>query len=198
MATSILQDAIAGPYIAHYGYLRSTGLTSEPTVDTAHKLGLIGERGIRQITRTEREDITCDLLGAAVIESVYLSGQMFLEFELEEANLDMVRALSNPHSIDPTDPQEYQLGIPGTLDAAGVSVTKGAAGWLKLTPVTNTPAGAVTTPVRDYPLVLLASGFDLERVLSVRRRVIPVRLRVYPYYDSGNDEFIWFQTSALP
>ena len=191
MATSIATNIISGHWQAYYKYARSGDpleIATGPTPGAGTYMGLIGSRGIRQITRYDREDINTDLLGTTVIESTYIGGQMFLEFELEEANNALVKELSSPHSSTPGTPTEYEIGTPGNFDTAT------STGWLTLVALAGTPAAAdAATAQRDYPMVALASGFDLERMLGTRHRVIPVRLRVYPYL-SGSD-YVWFAES---
>lgn len=198
MPTQVVTQAVAGPFRATY--TPPTGSTISAT-----NLGVIGEKGIRQIREFTGEDYTGDLLGNSVIESVYMGGNMFLEFELEEANWNVVKALMNPFRLgdlggaaseaDP-DPTNY-VGIPGTFATS-------YCGSLALHPLyaatgtLHTSAASQTTPVRTYGLVTLAAGFTLEQSLSSHRRVVPVRLRCFPYSDAGSPaKYIWFSLAAV-
>lgn len=193
MPTQIVTDAVAGPFRAVY----QGPAASNPT--SAH-LGVIGSRGIRQIRRYEGEEYAADLAGNSIVEGVYLGGQLFLEFELEEANLQNVLALINPFKTSvssPTADTGNEMGVPGTFMTS-------KAGQLTLTPlysktgIVHTTAGNQVTPVRIYGLVTLAAGFEREELLSSRRRVIPIRLRCFPYSDGGNPaKYIWYSQAAL-
>lgn len=200
MPSQIITQAVAGPF-------RATYTPPAASTITGATLGVIGEKGIRQIREFSGEDFTGDLLGNSVVESVYMGGNMFLEFELEEANWNTVKALMNPFRVgdmggavseaDP-DPTNY-VGIPGTFATS-------YCGSLVLNPLysatggslIHTNAGAQATPVRTYGLVTLAAGFTLEQSLSSHRRVVPVRLRCFPYSDAGSPaKYIWFSLGAL-
>ena len=201
MPTQVVTQAIAGPFRATY--TPPTGSTV-----TGASLGVIGEKGIKQIREFSGEDYTGDLLGNTVIESVYMGGNMFLEFDLEEANWNVVKALMNPFRVgdlggaaseaDP-DPMNY-VGIPGTFASS-------YCGSLVLNPLysatggslINTTAGGQTTPVRTYGLVTLPANFNMEQSLSSKRRIIPIRLRCFPYLGSSGDatKYIWYSLGAL-
>ena len=192
----IISDAVAGPFHALY-----TGPTATPYASgiTSATLGVIGEKGIRQIRTFEGEEYSGDVLGASIVEGVYLGGQMFLEFELEEADLTNVKSLMNPS----------RTGAHGTADAAGYVGVPGTfmtefAGSLVLEPLytgtaqLHTTAGQQTTPVRTYGLVTIAAGFQMEQLLGSRRRIIPIRLRCFPYSDAGSPaKYIWYSVSAI-
>lgn len=207
MTTSIQTETVAGPFRASYGGPGLSDLTSLTLTGadnpTLASLGIIGTRGIRQIRRFEGEDFGGDLLGNSIIDSVYLGGQMFLEFELEEANKQNVMALMNPFTAGalgstPTVDAGGRVGVPGTLATA-------KAGSLVLQPLYNvsgslhTEAGSQTTPVRIYGLVTIAMGFDMEVLLASKRRTIPIRLRCYPYLNAAAtpDEYIWYTRNAI-
>lgn len=191
--TQIITDAIAGPF-------RATWAGPGGANPTAAHLGVIGARGVRQIRRHEAEEYSADLLGTSIVEGVYMGGQCFLEFELEEANLATALALTNPNKISPASGQYDQgneLGVPGTFMTS-------KAGTLVLSPLysktgtTHTTAGAQTTPIRTYGLCNLAAGFDQEQLFSSKRKIIPVRLRCYPYSDAGSPpKYIWYSLSAI-
>lgn len=207
MTTQIITDAVAGPFRAMYG---GPGLSTADSLTlagaalpTGAHLGVIGARGIRQIRKFEGEDYSGDLLGNSVIESVYLGGQYFLEFELEEANLGTVLALMNPFaataiSATPTIDFSEEVGVPGTFMSS-------KAGSICLQPLysasgsLHTTAGSQVTPSRVYGLVTLAAGFERETLLASKRRVIPVRLRCYPYVDASAtpDRYVWYHKAAI-
>lgn len=193
MPTQIITDAVAGPFRATYAGPAATN----PVLG---HLGVIGARGIRQIRRFEGEDYSADLLGNSVVESVYLGGQMFLEFELEEANLANVLCLENPFrtgTLSTTIDGDNEVGVPGTFATA-------KAGSVVLSPLystsgtIHTSAGNQPFPVRTYGLVTLAMGFEKEKLMSSKRKVIPVRLRCYPYSDAGSPaKYVWYTTAAV-
>lgn len=194
MPTQIVTDAVAGPFRATYV---GPGGSSNPS--SAH-LGVIGSRGIRQIRRFEGEEYAADCAGNSIVEGVYLGGQVFLEFELEEANLQNVLALINPFKItvgNPTADTGNEMGVPGTFMSS-------KAGSIVLNPLytatgnIHTTAGNQVTPVRTYGLVTIAAGFEREELLSSRRKVIPIRLRCFPYSDGGSPaKLIWYSLSAI-
>ena len=193
MPTQIVTDAVAGPFRATYVGPNSANPTS------GH-LGVIGSRGIRQIRRFEGEEYSADLAGNSIVEGVYLGGQVFLEFELEEANLPNVQALLNPFKNvvgQPNADTGNEMGVPGTFMTA-------KAGSIILNPLytstgnLHTTAGAQTTPVRTYGIVTIAAGFEREELFSSKRRVIPIRLRCFPYSDGGSPaKYIWYSLSAI-
>lgn len=201
--TSIQSDTVAGPFRATLrGYSISGSTYTAGTNPQVASLGVIGTRGIRQIRRFEGEDFGGDLLGNSIIDSVYLGGQMFLEFELEEANKQNVMALMNPFTAgamgNPTIDNTGRVGVPGTMATSKafelvLHPLYSASGSL------HTKAGSQTTPVRTYGLCNLAAGFDMESLLASKRRTIPVRLRCYPYLDTNAtpDEYVWFTVAAL-
>lgn len=186
--TPVLTQPIAGPFTATWAPITYSGTTG--TAGTAATLGLIGARGIREIRRHETEEVPADLLGNSVVDAVHLGMQLFLEFELEEANLLAVQAICHPFasSIDTLAnllSKEGDLGIPGTFQ----SFT--GAGQVVLTPgfSTNNSAGAQLTPTRTYGLVTIAPGFEFNQLLSSRRRIVPLRLRCLPYVVSSRYVF---------
>jgi hypothetical protein len=193
MPTSIITDAVAGPFRLTY-----SGPSGANPVE-AH-LGVVGERGVRQIRRYEGEEYTADLLGNSIVEGVYLGGQMFLEFTLEEANLANVMCMENPFrkgTLSLTTDGDNEVGVPGTFMTS-------YAGSLNLIPLyaatgnVHTTAGAQTTPVRSYGLVTLAGGFEKEKLFASKRRVIPMRLRCFPYSNGGSPaKYIWYSSSAI-
>ena len=203
---SIQSDTVAGPFRVSYcgpGNTKYDGTAMDGMLPSVRTLGIIGSRGVRQIRRFEGEDFSGDLLGNSVIDSVYLGGQMFLEFELEEANKTNVMAIINPfipgaQVATPTTDSAGRVGVPGTLATA-------KCGSLQLHPLYSvaggnvfTKAGAQVTPVRTYGLVTLAAGFDMEQLLGSKRRTIPIRLRCYPYlWDTTTDEYVWYNVAAL-
>ncbi len=135
-----------------------------------------------------------------MVEGVYLGGQVFLEFSLEEANLRTVTALCNQFRNVPNEgiyDQSNEMGVPGTF------VTS-KAGRIVLVPLysrtgtVHTTAGNQITPVRTYSLCAMASGFESESLYSSKRRVHPIRVRCYPYSDGGNPaKYIWYSLSAI-
>lgn len=193
MPTQIVTQAIAGPFKAFYA--GPSGVTP-----TSASLGVIGSGGIRQKHRFEIEEYSADLAGNSIVEGVYLGGQVFLEFELEEANLRTVTAICNQFRVTPDEgqyDQENQMGVPGTF------VTS-KAGSIILQPLyaatgtVHTSAGNQTTPVRTYGLCAMAAGFESESLYSSKRKVHPIRLRCYPYSDGGSPaKYIWYSLSAL-
>lgn len=193
MPTQIITDAVAGGF--HVTYTGPSG--SNPAIG---HLGVIGARGVRQIRRYELEDYSADLLGNSVVESIYLGGQLFLEFELEEANLANVLVLENPFrtgTMSLTTDGDNEVGVPGTFATS-------KCGSVTLTPLyatsgtIHTSAGNQTTPVRTYGLVTLAAGFEKEKLMASKRKVIPIRLRCYPYSDGGSPaKYIWFSLAAI-
>lgn len=206
MTTQIITNAVAGPFRAMYA---GPGLSTADSLilaggalPTGAHLGVIGAGGIRLIRKFEGEDYSGDLLGNSIIESVYLGGQMFLEFELEEANLGTVLALTNPFSATaieatPTVDMSNEVGIPGTFMTS-------KAGSICLQPLYavsgtgHTTAADQVTPCRVFGLVTLAAGFEREMLLSSKRRVIPVRLRCYPYLNTASDPdtYVWYHKAA--
>lgn len=179
--TAVLSQVVAGPFT----------LTWAPAGSNAASLGVVGDGGIKEFRKYESEEISADLLGNAVVDAVHLGSQMFLEFNLEEANRDMVMRMTHPFQVTSISGAESNanlnlgLGAEGEFGVPGQLYT-GKYGQLVATPAfsTNNPAGAQTTPVRTYPYCTLAPNFEMRTLLSARRRVIPVRLRVWPVYDS--------------
>jgi len=202
MATPILQSAIAGPFVANWVRHISFG-PNNAEHSTTFNLGLIGERGIREIRRYESEEITADLLGASVVDAVYLGSQLFLEFELESANLLAVMQISHPFTgveVDNPGTLAQYLLNEGALGVPGQFYTH-QSGSLLLYPAygvggnaLNT-AGAQLTPVRRYEICTLAPGFEINKLLSARRRVVPIRLRCFPYR-VGNDYCFYTKHSS--
>lgn len=197
MSTPIIQSIVAGPFVANW--------QPAPYRTVAHtapyqNLGVIGERGIREIRRFEGEDIPIDVLGLGVADTVYLGAQLFLEFELEEANRAAVMSISHPFS----QPEDYNLlsnwlNTEGQMGIPGVTYTD-VAGSLLLYPAYSnlTSSGAQTNPVRRYGLCTIASGFDMEKLLASRRRTVPVRLRCFPYLHNGNVVFYTKASLSAP
>lgn len=202
MPTQVVTQAIAGPFKAFY-----TPPTASYSGATTSTLGVIGEKGVRQIRTFDVEEYTSDLLGSSVVEGVFMGGNMFLEFELEEANLNTVKTLIQPFVVghsgggtghDDADPSQF-VGIPGTFATS-------YAGTLLLRPLyaksasnIDTSAGNQTTPSRSYGEVTLAGGFQQEQLLASKRRTVPIRLRCYPYAASigGKSQYVWFTELAL-
>lgn len=201
---TVLTDAVAGPFRAYYagpgGAAATAALTGGTNPSPAH-LGVIGERGVRQIRKFEGEDITSDILGSSVIDSVYLGGQMFLEFELQEANLQNVLALTNPFARamgDVTVDKSNEVGIPGTFMASAHAGSLALIPLYSTTGTIHTTAGGQTTPVRLYQYVTLAAGFESEINLNSKRKLIPVRLRVFPFSDGGSPaKYLWYSVAAV-
>lgn len=201
---NIASEAVAGPFKAFYK--APSASYSDSSLTQPASLGVIAEKGIRQIRTFDTEEYTSDLLGSSVIEGVYMGGNMFLEFELEEANLNAVKALMNPYVIGQTggaasnadpDPSRY-VGVPGTFSSS-------YCGSLILRPLyaynttKHTRAAQQQTPVRVYGLVTIAGGFQQEQLFASKRRTIPMRLRCFPYSDGGSPiaRYIWFSLQAL-
>lgn len=187
MATPVLTQPIAGPFTA----------TWAPSGSGATTLGIIGARGIREIREYQTEEIPADLLGASVIDAVHLGSQLYLEFELEEPNLQMVQAISHPFAVTSQSTLancllgEGEHGVPGVMHTSKY-------GALVLTPAftTNNPAGNQATPVRTYGIVTMAPGYTFNQLLASRRRIVPLRLRCYPYISTGN-VYNFYTKSAL-
>lgn len=186
MATPLLTQPIAGPFTA----------TWAPGGSGPTTLGIIGNRGIREIRNYETEEIPADLLGNSVIDAVHIGSQLFLEFELEEPNLLMVQKISHPFAVTAQDTLantllgEGEHGVPGVMHTAKY-------GELVLTPAfsTNNPAGNQSTPVRTYGLVTMAPGYTFNQLLAARRRIVPMRLRCYPYVSSS--KYVFYTKTAL-
>lgn len=195
--TPIVTEAIAGPFKAFYAQPTSGSLTY-------YTLGVIGSRGIRQLRRPEIEEYSVDLAGNSIVEGTYLGGQVFLEFDLEEANITAVKDICNQFKLTPPTAgatnvadQGNEMGIPGTFvtDKAGSIMLMP---MFSATGTVHTTAGAETTPVRTYGLVAMAAGFEHESLYSSKRRVHPIRLRCYPYSDGGSPaKYIWYTLGAL-
>lgn len=205
MPTQVAVEAVAGPFKAFY----KAPSASYSALTAAASLGVIGEKGIRQIRTFDTEEYTSDLLGSSVIEGVYMGGNMFLEFELEEANLNRVKALINPFVIGQTggtasegdpDPSNY-VGVPGTMSTSycGTLILRPLYAYGATATNLHTKAAKQATPVRVYGLVTLAGGFQQEQLLASKRRTVPIRLRCFPYSDSGSPvaRYIWFSEQAL-
>lgn len=202
--TVISTSAIAGPFKVSYAGPGLTTITDRtlagPTNPAAGSLGVIGSKGFRQIRRYALEDITTDLLGDTVVDSVFMGGDMFLEFELEEANKANVLCLENPYrtgTLSTSVDGDNEVGIPGTFATT-------YAGSLVIEPLyynvgnPHSRAGTVTTPCRIYGLVALASGFEKEKLFASRRRTVPIRLRCYPYSDGATpSKYVWYQVAAV-
>jgi len=193
--TQIITDAVAGPFRIEYA--GPSG--ASPVVG---HIGVIGSKGIRQIRRYSGEDYSADMLGNSTVESVYMGGDMFLEFELEEANLANAMCIENPFRKgtlggDQVD-GDAQVGVPGTFATS-------YAGSIILYPLysatgtIHTTAGAQTTPVRTYGFVTLAMGFEKEKLFASKRRVIPIRLRCYPYItgSGSSQKYVWYTVGAV-
>lgn len=186
MPTPILTENVAGPFT----------LTWAPLGSSAATLGLTS-KGIRETRRYEGEDIPVDLLGNSMVDSTYLGCQVFLEFELEEANRYAVDLMTNPFinpataNIAGTQLDEGEVGIPGLFytDVYGSLVATPAF-------TSTNSAGAQSTPVRTYGICSLAPGWEIGKLFASRRRIIPVKLRVWPY-DSGSGRYVWYTKTAL-
>jgi len=170
MPSTLITNVLAGPYTATYAH---PGQSSAP-------LGTISEGGVTEIREHSIEDIIGDQYGDIVLDGIYLGGNHFLEFSLEEANRNAVRGMAFPFGTFPLD---NEAGLPGTLASS-------YAGELVLTPVAGTPSAAESFPVRTYGLVLLDNNHNVERSLQARHMVIPIRLRCYPYDDTGDT--VWY------
>jgi hypothetical protein len=72
-------------------------------------------------------------------------------------------------------------GVIGRLDSA-------VAGAVILTAVSGTP-GAAAPASLTAALAVIAEGADVKIVLDSKLRKMPIRLRVYPYSDSGTIKF---------
>lgn len=192
MPAAILTEPVAGPFTADWQSGLAGGSHATPA-----GLGVIGQRGIREITRMEGEEIPADLLGMSVIDAVHLGMQKFIEFELEEANLLQVMQMSHPFSTVAAETlqnyllDEGEVGIPGTFYTD-------KAGSLLLTPAfaALNSAGAQSTPKRNYGVCTLAPGFEMNKLLAARRRVVPIRLRCYPYLTTTN-RYVFYEKEAL-
>jgi hypothetical protein len=187
MATPLLVNPIAGPFQVSFTLGGGTPNLS------ADKIGFIGAGGVREIMRIEGEEIPVDLLGNTIVDAVHMGGQCFLEFILEEIGYTQCQKLINPFSN--TVGNDLELGVPGTFMSA-------KAGATKLWPVAGSSAAAQTNLVsgvsgayRTYDLTSLAPGFEIGKLFSTRRRALPLRMRVFPFLDSGVYRFGRLTTS---
>jgi hypothetical protein len=196
MPTPLLSNVIAGPFNVYYTPPTTDSSYTTGTLNTTNDyLGLIGEGGIKEVKTFEIEEYKVDLLGETIVEGIHAGGNLFLEFQLEEINRLRIRQIIENLGVTRQDSSsssvaEGQVGIPGT-------VTSYRAGMLTCRPFSGSSAYAETTPCRTYGLVQLASGFELSRLLSYKRRFYPIRLRCYPYND-GSGNYVWYTKSANP
>jgi hypothetical protein len=185
MTTAILTENVAGPFT----------MTWAPLGSSAATLGIVGSKGIKEIRRYEGEEISADLLGNGAVDAVHLGSQMFLEFELEEPNRYSVMLMSHPFMVPATADlagtqlDEGEYGTPGLFytDVYGILVATPAFTGL-------TSAALQSTPTRTYGLCTLAPGWEMEKLLSSRRKTVPVRLRCWPY-DSGAGRYVFHTKS---
>lgn len=191
MATPIITEGVAGPFT----------MTWAPAGSNPTTLGVVGSRGITEIRKYETEEVPADLVGLSVVDAVHLGSQLFLEFELEEANLLAVSLLSHPfqnlaaNTLPNSLLDEGELGIPGLYhtDVYGQIVATPA--FVSGVNGLNS-AGQQSTPIRTYGLCSLAPGFELRKLLSSRRRTVPLRIRCFPYLDSGT-RYVFYTKTAL-
>lgn len=186
---SILQQAVAGPFLLEWGPAGTFASNGDQLV------GVLGEGGIKEYRKYESEEISGDLLGSAALDAVHLGSQMFLEFNLEEANRLAVMRMSHPFtsttitSLANTMTAEGEVGVPGEFYGDK---------WfsLKATPkFSTTTAGTQTTNIRTYHRCTMAAGFEMKKILSAHRRVVPMRIRVWPVYDSVSTFYRFYTKS---
>lgn len=207
MATIIAPAVVAGPFLLNwvptiFGTHSASPNSGEATLNS-NNLGVVGPRGIREIRKYEDEDIPADLVGNAAVNAVELCSQLFLEFDLEEANLLAVMQMSQPQSNVASETVanyalgEGEVGIPGRLhsDSGGSLVLMPAYG---LAGAALNTAGSQSTPVRIYGFCRIASGFELTKNLSSRRRTIPMRLRCFPFNDGTGRLVFYTRASSFP
>ena len=197
MPSALTTQLIAGPWTAT---VWNQGVAAQ-TAGDAVSIGQV-EDGFTQIRTNSVEDLTSDLYGDTVLEGVYLGGNLFLEFTLQEIN--RVGALKLLYPGDATNDPDGDFGGDGDkLGTPGVLVTPTAM-TLILTSTANTPSATelrgvsandagtnATAAVRTYGLVTLDNGHAVSQALQTRRTSVPVRLRCYPY-DNGSGVNIWY------
>lgn len=146
-------SVVAGEYTATYNS-NAIGLT---------------EDGYRIIWSFEKEEVTADSYGDAVLDGVYRGGNCFVEF-----NAKAYLAAAIAGMIWPYHATYGVVGIVGRLDVAS-----SIASALVLTDVTGTPAETNPATI-TFHSTILDNGHEVEQNLNNRHRIIPIRLRCYP------------------
>jgi hypothetical protein len=203
MPTPILSKHIAGPFRAYFTppiHVPPAAYSVGTRDKSTDYLGVIGDGGVREVIRYEMEDFNADIVGNTVVDSVYLGGQCFLEFTLEEVDFARVNLLAHVFSDIAgalSAGVEGQIGIPGQFASY-------RAGKLTLSPenpvgtAALTSAGIQATPQREYGLSVLAAGFELTKLLASKRRNYAIRLRCFPYETTpGSGIYVWYEKTAI-
>lgn len=178
----------------HKLYYASYGTTGSPTY-----LGQTGPEGIRVTRQVLADEITGDELGGGIVDHVYRGENLFLEFVVQEVNLDIVQQFLHPwhntyNSGIATAVRQEDYGVPGRLGC-------GVYGVLEAIPAPFSPAEAFTggsaagtagiypgtpasTPMSGRHYRGLVVG-DLVETLDSSARFVPVRFQCYPFTDSS-------------
>ena len=115
--------------------------------------------------------IVGDNLGGTVQDGVFRGGQAFISFTMMEADLAEVKATLWPYGV---------LGEHGQVGRLDTNLAVA----LVLTAVAGTPA-ATEPATLTANLAILAENFPVRQLFASRARRLPMRLRLYPFDDTG-------------
>jgi hypothetical protein len=124
------------------------------------------------------DEITGDNLGASVQDGVYRGGNLFLNFTIQEFNAAAAASAMWPWAD--------ALGKVGNIGALHTSFAKPVV----LTRVSGTNAVYATM---TFLYCAWAFDFPLRSLLASHLRNIPMRLRVFPYFNDSLNR--WFTTT---
>lgn len=158
---------IAGPFTATYNAGIGGG--------SALTLG-ITEDGFELEEVPYADLIRGDNLGEAIQDGVYRGKDVYINFVLEEVDLEGVRRLSQPFIDADAITDLSEVGQVGRL-------LTNMAGVLVLTPVAGTTAATYSGALTANKAII-APGFPLRRLLATRHRKLPIRMLLLPYTDS--------------
>jgi len=146
-------NAVAGAYTCTYN-----GLACGQT-----------EQGFRLSHSFFKRIITGDAMAQTPQDAVYQGAEMNLAMNLIEFKAAAAYTIMWPYGA------YLQTGVVGRLD--GVS---GLTKQIVLTAVAGTPASAAPASM-TFPETILSEGFPVELLLAPDLRIVPLRMRIYPY-----------------
>lgn len=145
------------------------------------------EAGIALEWQQFAEDVTGDNYAQTIQDQIYQGAALEAMFTLLEADSAALAGLENPMGTG------YALGTPGVPMVAASKVKA-----VVLTAVAGTSAyggagsggqsGGTPATITIYS-ACLAPGFPVRKVFNTKLRRIPIRLRCFPYNNSGTITF---------
>jgi len=187
-------------FIAGYHNLLWVDKDTTASVGAGISIGATGPEGIRLNLTKNYQEITSGKTGPdTIVNLIAQGGNCFIEFALQELNLDndAVREFLSPARVtDPpitNVPYHEEVGLVGhsvydPTPATGV----GIGGTLFATPVVDTPAdlahqGTASNRRRFQGLIV----GDMFETLDVKQNVIPVRFQCIPFLGTNGVDVWW-------